>query len=496
MDRSLMKFREKSKIFIFVYLLTIALFRTLFEVLFSSSAEIFPFLLNIQFLTCTILFLFILLVIRLLVPELGWDEAEHGLVRVFWILVFSQPITRAYDNFITSSLVPFVENELGVIVLTALIAVYFFKKRISHIRSSQGVMARVSSFSILLVSLMAMAVAVFNQDLLLSSLSSIGPSRSSPSFLALWILLLIFEALFFFSITSFLYDREAFFSLAESIKPFRSLHFSGLTLIGLMVAYSLSGVVALFDLLVLIPIICMVLTWQFSTMINDLYDVEADEIVHPDRPLVKGKINPRTFRDVGMVCASLSLLLSTLFSVELFLANFLFVSAGVVYSIPPIRLKNRLFGHICVGYASMTAFLFGVYGTFSLKETHLFLTTVPGRVSFFPDIFSFSLLILVVFSLSPLINAVDDYEGDKEAGVKNLYTVLGFEKGKKVVAVLIILLFLTPLLIFRATTDLLLIVPASLISSFIFYRYENYKFVLGLYFLILLYILVRFMRFY
>jgi len=77
-----------------------------------------------------------------------------------------------------------------------------------------------------------------------------------------------------------------------------------------------------------------------------------------------------------------------------------------------------------------------------------------------------------VFSLSPFINAIYDFEGDKKAGVRNIYTVLGFEKGKKIVSYLIIILFLTPLLIFQGTTDMLQILPASIISSFIFYKFE------------------------
>ncbi len=92
-----------------------------------------------------------------------------------------------------------------------------------------------------------------------------------------------------------------------------------------------------------------------------------------------------------------------------------------------------------------------------------------------------------------MINAINDYEGDKKAGVNNVYTVYGFEKGKKIVSVLIIFLFMTPLLIFRGITDIMIIGPSALISSIVFYKFENYKFVLGLYFLILLYILIRFL---
>ncbi|MBS3817240.1 MAG: UbiA prenyltransferase family protein, partial [Candidatus Thermoplasmatota archaeon] len=99
-----------------------------------------------------------------------------------------------------------------------------------------------------------------------------------------------------------------------------------------------------------------------------------------------------------------------------------------------------------------------------------------------------------VFSISPLINAVSDYEGDKKAGVRNLYTIYGFEKGKKMVSILIVILFLTPLLIFHSLVEIIFLLVLSLISAFIFYRYEKYKVVLGLYFIVLIYILIRFLR--
>ncbi len=485
MKEILKTFELKSKVFIFVYVLILALARSIFQSILSSSGT-FTHLVNIQFLTVSLLLLFIFLMIKILIPEI--KDVERVILPAFWLVIFTFPLNHVYLTLLSSPGIPYLETNFGVFVFAVLFTLYT-GKMIKEKSVSQSSSFSTASLIILFFSIFLFAVAIFNQPQLLSFFAY---QPGSTYFLVSLTLILLFEVVLLFSITARFYDKEAFISLVKSVKPFRTMHFVGLTFIGFMVAYRLNGN-TLLDLSILIPAACMVLTWQFSTMINDFYDIDTDELVHPNRPLVKEKIDPKTFKQMGVLCALLSLLLSTLFSVELFLVNSVFVLAGAAYSIPPIRLKNRIFGHICVGYASVTAFLFGVYGTFALKEVDLFLTIETSKVPFFPDIFSFSILIFFVFSLSPLINAVDDFEGDKEAGVKNIYTVYGFEKGKKMVAVLIVILFLSPLLIFQDIIDILMILPASLISSFIFYKFENYKFVLGLYFIILLYILIRFL---
>ncbi|MEF8874815.1 MAG: UbiA family prenyltransferase, partial [Candidatus Thermoplasmatota archaeon] len=306
--------------------------------------------------------------IKIIVPGLELKDVEIGSLSVFWIVILTLPLNRIFLGLIPGTQIPYLENNFGIFAFTLFIALYF-AEMIKEESGSRSLFYTVVSFLVLFFSFSFFAATIFNQGQLLSALSWVNLNHISTRFLTSWTLILLFEAVLLFSVTARLYDKEAFLSLLKSIKPFRTLHFVGLTFIGFVVAYSLGGNVLL-DASVLLPIACMVLTWQFSTMINDFYDRETDEIVHPDRPLVKEKIDPKTFKEIGIVCAMLSLLLSLLFSVELFLINSIFVFAGVAYSKPSIRLKNRVFGHVCVGYASMTAFLFGVYGVFALNEVN------------------------------------------------------------------------------------------------------------------------------
>lgn len=492
--KSFYKSKNNYLLIIFIYILFISSIRTLLRINIQSPLKYLNPLsiLIIEFLVISILFLLSLYFIISGLSLSNFRRSVKSLSTIFWISVFTPLIGHLFVRFF-GEYIP-VQNYIGSFFFAAVLTLYFS----GNFKRSKKVKSFSSKSFFLLASFFSLSFfSIFfeNLDGFLKQTPILSQYYPTSSFLSILILILLSVLTILFSLLTYVLGRKKLIALFKSIKPFRTLHFVGLTLVGFIVAYSYEVDIVLLDISIILPVICMILTWQFSTMVNDFYDIDTDEIVHPHRPLIRSMVNPKIFKQIGIICALFSLLLSLLFSLELFFLNLGFVIAGAVYSIPPIRLKNRIFGHVCVGYASVTAFLYGVYGTFAFREVELFLAGVDSRVPFLPDIFSFTLLIFVVFSLSPLINAIDDFEGDKKAGVRNIYTVLGFEKGKKIVSGLIIILFLTPLLIFRGTTDILLILPASIISSFIFYKFENYKFVLGLYFLILLYILGRFLGF-
>ncbi len=482
-----LQLKKRSPLTIFIYLLIIAVGRTLLETFLSSSQETFYFLsLNIEFLISSLLFLTLLILAKFFFSELPFERSKRHFLAVFWIFLLTPLFAELYTSFAPE--ITFLENNLEFIIFAALITLYFVN-RVEYERDSKIYLSYLYTGLGFFLSLALLTLGIINQMELLSIIFS----SQSTTFFGITLIVLLLELTLGFSITVYIYDTEAFRSLLKSIKPMRTLHFVGLTVIGFLLAYSIEGEIFLSDISIILPILCMVLMWQFSTMINDYYDIDTDQLVHPNRPLVREKMDTATFKEIGVVSGFLSLLLSLLFSLELFLLNLVFFLAGIAYSVPPITLKNRIYGHICVGYASVTAFLFGLYGTFSLTNVDLFLIETGSRIAFFPDIFTFSVIIFVVFSISPLINAIDDFEGDKKAGVRNIYTVYGFETGKKIVSILIIFLFLSPIMIFNSRLDLIIIVPASVISSIVFYKFENYKFVLGLYFLILVYILIKFL---
>ncbi len=314
--------------------------------------------------------------------------------------------------------------------------------------------------------------------------------------------LIVFVEMFFLSmLTYFVYDRKSFISLLKNIKGFRTLHFSVMVTIGIIAVERIAPAYVLYPFhpmhfpFVALPIICMVLTWQFTAILNDYWDTEIDRIVHPDRPLVKGDIDKDLYLEIGIVLAVVSLLISLLLGFLLFVLNLSFIFAAVMYSTPPIRLKERVYSYVCVGWASVVAFLFGVYSPQNWRfVTSVGMQHIKREIPLYPDILFISVILFAVLSVSPLINALADYEGDKQAGVKSVYTVFGLDKGKKVVSILIILMFLSPALILGTITDLLVLLPIALLASVAFYKKEDHRIVFSLYLPVVIYSLLRYIH--
>lgn len=284
----------------------------------------------------------------------------------------------------------------------------------------------------------------------------------------------------------------------SNIKGFRSLHFVFMTAVGFIVLSQLDGYIFEFAdpinlAFFVLPPSCMVLTWQFTAMINDIYDVEIDRVAHPDRPLVTGEISLSMYRNTAIVFAVSSLLISLYFGFLLALLNLTFIVAALMYSIDPIRLKERVYGYVCVGYASVVAFLFGFYShilfSLSIEQGELFM--LEG-VPIFRDVISISLIIFVALSISPYINALSDYEADKKSGIENIYTLYGKEKGKKIVTVLIVFLFLSPLSLFYELLDLAILLLFSLSAAYIYYSLEDHRPIFLLYFMVIIYSILRY----
>ncbi len=294
--------------------------------------------------------------------------------------------------------------------------------------------------------------------------------------------------------------KDEFLSLIQNLKLFRTVHFMIMVIIGILVVRRVAPGEALYLSSVhhipyiILPVLCMALTWQFTAIVNDYYDIRIDELVHPDRPLVSGQISVNRYLQLAAVAAGISALTSSLIGGIPFLLNLSFIAAALFYSVPPIRLKSRIFGYVCVGWASVVAFLSGVYSpTVWRSELHWFSPSISRNIPFSPDIASIAMILFSVLSISPYINAISDYEGDKEGGVKSLYTIYGFEKGKKIVSVLILFLFLAPLLLINSMFDMAILIAASISSSLIFYYSEKYQAIFGIYFLVLIYVLARFL---
>lgn len=284
------------------------------------------------------------------------------------------------------------------------------------------------------------------------------------------------------------------------MRPLRILHFSMMTFFGI-VSVRLSGAtgslaIDIFDTrywpYIAGAMFLTIFAWQFTTMINDVHDVEIDRISHKDRALARGLISTRRYINFAIMCAVLSLALGLFLGWAPFLLAAFFVFLGIIYSTPPVRLRNSPFGTVIVGAGSLAAFLIGVYspstGLFEHDIQGIAWPRMPGIAN---ETGIMGLLIFLLLSIAPLINAYKDHEGDKKAGARTIYTILGKERGKRIVTALVPVLFLAPALLLNSRSDIMLFGILGAAGTFAFWKFENSNVIFGLYFVELSYGLLR-----
>ncbi len=424
----------------------------------------------------------------------------------FWIISLHPMISYVLDGSIPSG-TPFLGLPLIITLFTFSISLILKSISKRKISSSIAAFAATLAASIPIFGLSRVSIDQ-NSTFVLYEMIHVDPylqSGWSPGLLTnqsyhLTIIFLLVEIGIVALLFTRIFHPTFLDNVVRSIKPFRTLHFVMMVILGVIFVRSVAPDEALSLTAVnhipfiVLPALCLALVWQFTTLINDRYDKDIDMRVHPDRPLVSGELDDELHYDILMATALSSSLFSFLIGPHIFLLNLGAIGLAILYSVPPIRLRDRLYGHICVGLGSVIGFLSGVYSPpYWAHGVSIRSSMISRDISFFPELFQVSLLIVVVLSISPLINALADYEGDLNSGVKNVYTVLGLEKGKKLVSVLIIFLFLAPAVLFHTVLDIIFMMVAGIASSMIFYKKEDHRPVFGLYFLVLIYVMIRFL---
>ena len=294
--------------------------------------------------------------------------------------------------------------------------------------------------------------------------------------------------------------KEMFKSFTKSSAPFRTLHLIIMVLIGILVANNIHidlsniqkdenaaglGVIG-------IALFLITFLWEYTVWINNIYDVEIDRISHKDRILVKGMLNIDVAKQIAVIFAIVSIGLAALLGIIPFILSIIAIFLGTIYSMPPFRLRNSVVSSAFVGMGSAIAFFIGYFSP-SLKLIVIEHFYGIGRniVSLNYNALIVAILILIAFSIGPLLRDLKDYEGDKKAGVKNIFTICGKRKGIRITSILLFLSFISPLLLFRSLLDIIIFVITGIISSAYLIKFEKAKFIFILYSIILLYCIFK-----
>jgi geranylgeranylglycerol-phosphate geranylgeranyltransferase len=150
---------------------------------------------------------------------------------------------------------------------------------------------------------------------------------------------------------------------------------------------------------ILLAALSAALTAGAGNIINDIYDIEADKINHPERPLAKGIIATKNawmeyFFLILLALAASSFINQTALAIVILTSVLLYLYSARLKKIP-------LLGNITVAYLAGLAFIFGGVSVNNV------------RGAFIPAIFAF-----FINFIRELIKDMDDIEGDTKVGLQ------------------------------------------------------------------------------
>ncbi|MHA1784900.1 MAG: UbiA family prenyltransferase, partial [Candidatus Helarchaeota archaeon] len=244
-------------------------------------------------------------------------------------------------------------------------------------------------------------------------------------------------------------------SVLKNLRLLRSLHFMLMIFFGNFFSYDFE----IFNSI--IGMIVIFLAWQFNVIINDIYDVEIDKMTNKERPLIEGVLTVKSYKIIAIVFLSISVIICCSFLGMLSLIFLiLYVLSGYFYSAPPLRLRNRIFATVFIGFWSLMAFYIGFFSSSSFIQYREFVL---------------SILILSALSLGTVVKDYKDYEGDKLNNINTIFTKYGLETGSKICSIFLLITFLIPLFLIYHFFDFLIIIPLAITTVLFFNWKKNAK---------------------
>ena len=285
-----------------------------------------------------------------------------------------------------------------------------------------------------------------------------------------------------FILLMYKYNKKITITLLKNIRPFRTMNFLILCFIGSFIFLKRTLVPdVVYEFVIeyfVYALFSIFFAWQFGIIINDIYDYEIDSITNKKRPLIKKIISERTYKEFAILLLILSILFALPLYLRLnsFLCIILFIFSLYIYSAPPFRFRKYMFHNAFIGLWSVLAFLSGYF----LGIGHINYTLIIILICIFFGLF-----------MGSTIKDLKDYKGDKKLGIKTIFTVFGFEKGKKISLVLLFVSFLLPSFLFNEIQDIVFFMLIAGLANLDFYKKESVERVFLYYFLVLFYCLLR-----
>ncbi|MEW6558242.1 MAG: UbiA family prenyltransferase [Elusimicrobiota bacterium] len=259
-----------------------------------------------------------------------------------------------------------------------------------------------------------------------------------------------------------LYDRKKWQSMICNIRGVRSLYYMGMAAFGIILGYLFlpeqagsKFITHPLDILKIVGLLSSgFLAWQFAKIFNDIFDYDADIISGNHTPLTDNAISFKQYQIIGVICLILSLLMAFTVHYSTFYLMLFVCIISFLYSVPPLRLKRVfLLSTFIIAMSGLIAIMVGF--SFFAKENTLWK---------FPAVISK----LIIFCILIGFHAKDlkDIEGDRKQRILTLPVLLGPQKGRIVIGLLVLVgYFLVPLIL-KAN---ILFIPALILGLLSFF---------------------------
>ena len=196
-----------------------------------------------------------------------------------------------------------------------------------------------------------------------------------------------------------------------------------------LLGFALSGSVLLPSAQVTgIAALALLLIVCFGFVVNDYADVELDRLSKPERFLPSGRVTLPQARLLAVLMATVVLLLSGWLehSLQLLIWSNLLLTTAYAFWLK----RTPLLGNLTIAYLNSSVIMFGALAGSGPNSR----------------VWSVALIVLLYSVAQELLYTVDDYAGDRDAGITTTAVVLGVEPTLKLFRLCIMLAVLTALL--------------------------------------------------
>lgn len=288
-------------------------------------------------------------------------------------------------------------------------------------------------------------------------------SSGSRKFALLYLIIIVI--LLFISLRVF--DRRKFATLMKCIRPSRTLIYSGMTVIGMLVGFKIFNPIYAVNhpansLAFLGVYLVAFFGLQGSILLNNFFDKEIDKISGQKNPLLEGILSSS---DVTFFIV-LYFLISFTFALACGYATFLIAlfcfSLSFLYSAPPLRLKR---------FYPLSTFTLGLSALFLLILGYSIFASI-NAISMLPK--PIVILVLITFTLTFSIKDIKDIKGDTMGKFYSIPVLFGEKRGKYIIAFLTLIAYILIPVILYIPLFFVFTIPCGILSFFLIIR-RDYK---------------------